>query len=172
VEGETLQMLHLRDLTLTEDMYLQIVTLKTADLFAACSELGALMGGGPSGMVQALKEFGRDLGIAFQIRDDVLDWVGTESDLGKPTASDLEQGAMSLATIYALAQSERAKDLLFSNDGTHARALLHEVGAIDYAMERCQAYAAKAHASLSVLPHSAARSELERLAEYAVLRDR
>jgi octaprenyl-diphosphate synthase len=172
VEGETLQMLHLRDLNLTEETYLRIVTLKTADLFSTCSELGAFVGGGTEETIQALKEYGHYLGIAFQMRDDALDWVGTEADLGKPVASDLEQGKMCLATIFALRQSERAKKVLFSADGSRALHLLQEVGALDYATLRCNEYSEKAQASLAVLPESEAKTELLRLAEYTAVRDR
>jgi len=172
VEGETLQMLHLRDLSLTEETYLQIVKLKTADLFSTCSELGAFVGGGSEEAIRALKEYGHYLGIAFQMRDDALDWVGTEADLGKPVASDLDQGKMSLATIYALRQSDRAKSVLFAKDRACALGLLEEVGALDYAMLKCREYSEKAQASLSTLPDSEAKLELLKLAEYAVLRDR
>jgi geranylgeranyl pyrophosphate synthase len=172
VEGETLQMLHLRDLSLTEETYLKIVTLKTADLFSTCSELGAFVGGGTEEAIQALKEYGRYLGIAFQMRDDALDWVGQESDLGKPVASDLEQGAMSLAPIVALSRSDRAKDVLFSTDRSDALRLLQEVGALDYAMQRAVEYSEKAQVSLALLPESEAKTALYKLAEYAVLRDR
>jgi len=172
VEGETLQMLHLRDLSLTEETYLQIVKLKTADLFSTCSELGALVGGGSEEAIQALKVYGHYLGVAFQMRDDALDWVGTEADLGKPVASDLEQGKMSLATIYALQQSDRAKSVLFAEDQACALGLLREVGALDYAMLKCREYSEKAKASLSILADSEAKLELLKLAEYAVLRDR
>ncbi len=172
VEGETLQMLHLRDLSMTEETYLRIVTLKTAMLFSACSELGAFVGGGTEKHIAALHEYGLNLGIAFQIRDDVLDWVGKEAELGKPVASDLQQGKMSVATIYALKQSDRAAKLLFSGDGERAIRLLQDVGALDYAMLKCQEYAEKAQESLSVLQESKVKSELLRLADYAVTRDR
>jgi octaprenyl-diphosphate synthase len=172
VEGETLQMLHLRDLSMTEETYLRIVTLKTAMLFSACSELGAFMGGGTEERIQALREYGLDLGIAFQMRDDVLDWVGKETELGKPIASDMQQGKMSLATIYALKQSDHARNVLFSGDGARALGLLQEVGALDYAMLKCQAHSEKAQESLSAFQESEVKAELLRLAEYAVTRVR
>ena len=172
IEGETLQVLHLRDLSLTQETYLQIVTRKTAELFSACSELGAFVGGGTKETILALGEYGLNLGIAFQIRDDTLDWIGKEADLGKPIASDLEQGKMSLATIYALEQSDRARTVLFSEDGSRALRLLQEVGALDYAMQKCQEYSEKAQASLAFMPESEAKAELLRLAEYAVTRNR
>jgi geranylgeranyl pyrophosphate synthase len=172
VEGETLQALHLRDPSLTEDAYLQIVTRKTAELFSTCSELGAFIGGGREEVILALQEYGLNLGIAFQIRDDTLDWVGKEADLGKPTTSDLEQGKMSLATIYALRESDRAREVLFSEDGTSALQLLQDVGALDYAMLKCSEYSKKAREALAVVQQSEAKAELLRLAEYAVIRDR
>jgi octaprenyl-diphosphate synthase len=172
VEGETLQVLHLRDLSLTEETYLKIVTRKTAELFSACSELGAFLGRGTEETILALKEYGLNLGIAFQIRDDTLDWVGVEADLGKPITSDLQQGKMSLATIFALRQSDRAREVLFSEDGARALHLLQEVGALDYAMQKCREYSEKAQESLSVVQESDAKTELLRLAEYAVIRDR
>jgi octaprenyl-diphosphate synthase len=172
VEGETLQMLHLRDLSMSEETYVRIVTLKTAMLFSACSELGGFVGGGTEEQITALHEYGLNLGIAFQIRDDVLDWVGKQANLGKPTASDMEQGKMSLATIYALQQSDQAEKVLFSENGAHALRLLQDVGALDHAMRRCQEYSARAQEVLSVLPESEAKTELLRLADYAVTRDR
>ncbi len=172
VEGETLQMLHLCDLSMTEETYLRIVTLKTAMLFSACSELGAFVGGGTEEHIAALYEYGLDLGVAFQIRDDVLDWVGKEADLGKPIAIDLQQGKMSLATVFALRHSDHAREVLFSEDGARALCLLQEVGALDYAMQKCREYSEKAREALAVVQESEAKTELLRLAEYAVARDR
>ena len=80
--------------------------------------------------------------------------------------------ALSLATIYALRQSDRAKDVLFAGDQARALTLLKEVGALDYAMLKCREYSGKAQASLSLLPESEAKKELYKLAEYAVLRER
>lgn len=172
VEGETLQMLRLRDLSMSEETYLRIVTLKTALLFSACSKLGAFVGGGTEEHITALHDYGLDLGIAFQIRDDVLDWVGKETELGKPIASDLQQGKMSLATIFALKHSDQAREVLFSGDGERALCLLQDVGALDYAMLKCREHSVKAQASLAVLKESEAKTELLRLADYAVTRDR
>lgn len=172
VEGETLQMLHLRDLGMTEETYLRIVTLKTATLFSACSELGAFVGGGTEEHIAALHEYGLNLGIAFQMRDDVLDWVGEEAMLGKPIANDLQQGKMSLATIYALERKDCAKEVLFSGSGERALHLLRDVGALDYAMRKCQEYSERARESLSVFRESEEKAELLRLAAYAVTRDR
>jgi geranylgeranyl pyrophosphate synthase len=172
VEGETLQMLHLGNLSLTEELYLQTVTRKTAHLFSTCAELGAFVGGGTEEAILALKKYGLNLGIAFQIRDDTLDWVGKEADLGKPIASDLKQGKVGLATIFALKQSECAENVLLAQDWSYTLTLLQETGALDYAMLKCAEYSAKAQASLANLAESEAKTELLQLAEYAAFRDR
>jgi octaprenyl-diphosphate synthase len=172
VEGETLQMLHLGDLDMSEETYLRIVTLKTAMLFSACSELGAFVGGATGEQVAALRDYGLNLGIAFQMRDDVLDWVGEEVALGKPVSSDRQQGKMSLATIAALERSALASEILFSGDRARALDLLQEVGALGYAMRRCKEHSEQAQEAIAVLQESEAKSELIRLADYAVTRDR
>lgn len=170
VEGETLQMLHLGDTELTEETYLRIVELKTALLFSACVELGAAVGGGTEVQIAALKEYGLSLGYAFQIRDDTLDLIGEPDELGKPVSSDLGQGKMSLAAIYALKRSEGAKEILFSEDAQQVNQLLAETGALDYAATKAQECVEKAKRALFSLRGSQAKSELIRLADFAVLR--
>jgi octaprenyl-diphosphate synthase len=170
VEGETLQMLHLGDTELTEETYLRIVELKTALLFSACAELGAAVGGGTEEEIAALREYGLNLGFAFQIRDDTLDLIGQTGELGKPVASDLGQGKMGLATIYALGKSRGARKILFSNDAQRVNQLLAVTGALDYAAAKAQECVEKAKRALSLLPGSQAKSELIHLADFAVLR--
>lgn len=170
VEGETLQMMHLGDLNTTEETYLKIVALKTALLFSACAELGAILAGGSSEQIAALKTYGFGLGVAFQIQDDTLDLVGKVDELGKPIAMDLEQGKMSLATIYALKRSEKAKEVLLARDSVEALALLQETGALPDAKARALEYAEQATQALSILPDSAAKAQLQSLAEFAIIR--
>jgi len=170
IEGETLQMVHLGDLQLSEETYLRIVELKTARLFSACCELGGLVAGASSGCVTALREYGRSLGMAFQIRDDVLDLIGDEADLGKPVTSDLMQGKMSLATIHAQQQSAEAGKGLLSDDLASETGLLWKTGAFEYATQKAKEYAAEAQRSLVALPESLVRHELFELADFAVAR--
>ncbi len=170
VEGETLQMLRLGDLTMDEESYLTIIRQKTASLFAACAEVGSLLAGAPQTQIEALRNYGLNLGIAFQVRDDTLDLIGDSEVLGKPAASDLAQGKMSLATIYAARMSDKARAALASADINRARDLLHETGALDYAMQKAREYAEEAKRALRALPDSAAKLWLGELADLAVVR--
>lgn len=172
VEGETLQMLHQRDLGMSEETYLKIVSRKTASLFAASTELGGALVPGPETQVEALKSYGLNLGMAFQIRDDTLDVTGKTDKLGKPVASDLEQGKMSLATIAALGRVEDADEVLYSGDLGRAVQLLKDTGALDYAEAKAREYAERAKEALAVLPSSVARTSLSTLADVAVTRER
>jgi len=171
VEGETLQMLSLGDTGMTEETYLRIVGQKTASLFSACAELGGLLAGGAEQQVSALKDYGLKMGTAFQIRDDTLDLVGRRDRLGKPVASDLEQGKMSLATLFALKSSERAREVLFTNDAAQAIQLLRDTGALEYAMLKAREYSERAKEALSILPDSEAKAALFELADFAFARD-
>lgn len=189
VEGETLQMVSLGDTEMTEETYLRIVGQKTASLFSACAELGAVIAEGTEQRITALKEYGFNLGIAFQIRDDTLDLVGKRDRLGKPVASDLEQGKMSLATIFALKRSERTREVLFSpaprppvldasllptqvRDTAQAIQLLYDTGAFEYAMQKAREYSERAKEALAILPNSEAKERLSELADFAVIRER
>jgi len=171
VEGETLQMLSLGDTEMAEETYLRIAGQKTASLFSACAELGGVVAGGGEQQITALKEYGLNLGIAFQIRDDTLDLVGQRDELGKPVASDLEQGKISLATLFALKRSETTREVLFSNDAAQAIQLLRDTGALEYAMLKAGEYSERAKEALSALPRSEAKAELCRLADFVVARD-
>jgi geranylgeranyl pyrophosphate synthase len=170
VEGEALQALHTNDYSLTEENYISIVAKKTASLFAACGQLGgALSGNGQT--ASALRDYGFNIGMAFQIRDDALDWVGKQDQLGKPVSGDLAQGKIDLTSIYALRRSDRARQVLASRDADQARALVQETGALEYAMARSDGFARKARRYLASLDHSKARDELYGLADFAVFRD-
>jgi octaprenyl-diphosphate synthase len=178
VEGETLQMLQLGDLTITEEDYLDVVSRKTASLFAGCAQVGGILAAGDAAQeehIAALREYGLCLGIGFQIRDDTLDWVGSRDELGKPVVSDIAQGKMSLATILAMRESEQAREL-FSEPHMPAtkqiQTVLHETGAIAYAMAQAREYARRAKAALSSLPETAAKEELFGLVDYAIARAR
>ena len=172
VEGETLHVLNRGDAGMTEKTYLDIVGRKTAALFSACTELGALVAGGSEEQVAALMDYGYDIGVAFQIRDDVLDVVGNKDGLGKPVANDLGQGKMSLATLFALRTGETAEDVLFSSDAARARQVLADTGAIDYAVSKAREYSSRGKEALSILPDSAAKAALCELADFVVARDR
>jgi octaprenyl-diphosphate synthase len=171
VEGETRQMLTLGDIHMTEETYLEIVHQKTASLFAASAEAGGIMGQATNQQVQALADYGLNLGMAFQIKDDALDYVGGADRLGKPVALDLAQGKVSLPIIAALKRTNRIKPALRAQNAPEVTRLLQETGALAYAMDRAQAYARKAQAALSALLHSEARTALYQMADFAIARD-
>jgi geranylgeranyl pyrophosphate synthase len=177
VEGETLQMLCMGDTRMSEEDYLAIVSQKTASLISACGELGGILAGGTERQVSALKDYGLNLGVAFQIRDDTLDLVGDSDELGKPVANDLEQGKMSLATLFAMKESGqdvqggKVGEIPSLQNLQQTRQLLHTTGALEYARVKAREYAEKAKEALSVLPGSEAKVELCRLADFAIIRD-
>ena len=171
VEGETLQLLYSGDTTLTEDDYLAVVAQKTASLLSACGELGGLLAGASQEQINALKEYGFNMGMAFQIRDDTLDLIGDGDEMGKPVAGDLRQGKVSLAPLFAIKQSEQARAVWASKDATRVVDLLRDTGAIGYAMQRASKYAEKAKTALAPLVESEAQRELRRLADFAIIRN-
>ncbi|MBM3190266.1 MAG: polyprenyl synthetase family protein [Chloroflexi bacterium] len=172
IEGETLQMLSLGDTGMTEETYLKIVTQKTASLFSASTKLGALIGGGTEEQILALAEYGLNLGIAFQIRDDTLDLAGDPEKLGKPVGSDLEEGKFGLAVLYGLQALECMENALQQKDVRQIQCLLEEVHAVDYADQRAAEYVGLAGRALARLPASAAKSALYDLADSVVHRDK
>jgi len=172
VEGETLQMLGVTHDEMTEELYLNTIRLKTASLFSAGAELGGMLAEGTEQQIAALRSYGVNLGMAFQIRDDTLDLVGKREALGKPVALDLEQGKMSLATLFALRTSEGAKEVLSSKNPAQVMDLLQQSGALEYAMQRARDYSNWGKDALSTMPPSQAIAELTELADFAVRRDR
>lgn len=171
VEGETLQTATRSEGQITEEEYLEVVGRKTASLFSACAELGAIVAGGSPKARTALRNFGYNFGVAFQLRDDVLDLVGSSQRLGKPVVQDLDQEKMSLAMLHALSESERAREILMSKDRDSVLNILKNTGALDYANRRTKEYSNAAQAQLAVLAPSAARDALGALTELAVDRE-
>ncbi|MBX6313972.1 MAG: polyprenyl synthetase family protein [Isosphaeraceae bacterium] len=177
-EGEMMQVHHRGDLTLDEPTYLAIVRGKTAELTAVSCRLGAHYAGADEATVTALEAYGRDLGVAFQIADDVLDLWGNEQVAGKTLGTDLEKQKLTLPLIrlLATAPADRARHLralLAEARPAHANDLrpwLEESGALDYAWKRAQDFADAALAALIVLPESPAKDVLRRLAHYVLRR--
>ena len=177
-EGEMQQIHNRGNFDLTEDDYLAIIRGKTAELTAVSSRLGAHYAGAPEGVVQALEDYGRELGVAFQIADDVLDIWGEERLTGKSLGTDLEKQKLTLPLIRLLATAsaptaERVRRLLAEANPENRRALrpyLEDSGALDYAWQRAQHSAGKALAALDVLAPSPARQVLQVMAEYVVRR--
>ena len=179
-EGELHQITQRGNLDLTEDEYFDIIDAKTAELTAVSCQLGARFAGATEEQVERLAAYGRALGLAFQIADDLLDLVGEEKTAGKSLGTDLEQQKLTLPLIHLLttAPADRVSRVraILQAPGNHKRdALLPELrdaGAIDYARRRAEGFAAQAAAELDCLPPSACRDILEQLTERVVHRDR
>lgn len=161
-----------------EDYY-RSIEAKTASLCAAATEMAGVLARAGEPQINALRRFGRELGIAFQIVDDVLDFIGDEARLGKPAGSDLRQG---LITLPILCYLERAEDdtpvravLSGQRDEEHVRAAMEAVrssGAIEASLAEARIHARRSQEALATLPDNAPRQMLCSLAEYVVERRR
>jgi octaprenyl-diphosphate synthase len=176
--GEMMQVGEKGNLDLTEDQYLDIIEGKTAELTAVSCELGALFAGSTPAVCEAMDRYGRSIGMAFQIADDLLDVLGNEDQTGKTLGSDLRKQKLTLPIIHLLAncppedaQTLRAK-LAQPDDTTVAfvRSLLARCGSVEYARTRAVEYVVAARQQLSLLPESPARSLLEDIADFTMKR--
>lgn len=177
-EGEMAQIAERGNLNLTEEQYLDIIEGKTAELCAVACYLGAHFAQENAHVSQAMEQYGRCLGIAFQIADDVLDVVGAEQVTGKSLGSDLEKQKLTLPVIYALSQltGDRKQELLTLLDSVDRTArdrilpYLEMTAAIDYARSRAQEYILLARHQLGVLADSPAKTVLEEIADFVTQR--
>jgi len=177
-EGEIMQVANRGNYELSEAEYLDIIGRKTATLLETCCHLGAAYAGADQKRLDSLKQFGRSLGIAFQITDDLLDLVGDESEVGKSLGRDLGQGEPTLPVIHCLRHSpqSRRQRLLRLLAGDYPRrsrqitALLLASGSITYAQTAAREHSYRARQALDELPPSAARESLEALAEFVCSR--
>lgn len=177
-EGEVLQLLHVRNPDTDEAAYLRVIERKTAVLFAAGTRLGALASGADEAVQQALYDYGMNLGYAFQIADDVLDYTADVAELGKNLGDDLAEGKATLPLIRAMDRSdaatrERLRRIVQEGDTSamaEVLAAIHATGGLEYSRQRAMDYARAAEAALSILPESEAVAALRGLARYAVER--
>lgn len=178
-EGEVLQLLHVRNPDTDETAYLRVIERKTAILFAAATRLGALLAGADERTQDAMHAYGLNLGYAFQIADDVLDYASDAATLGKNLGDDLAEGKMTLPLIHAMrhadhATRERLRAIVEQGD---VDALPDVIAAIDahgslaYSRARAEEFAALAEAALAGLPDNDATAALRGLAHYAVGRN-
>jgi octaprenyl-diphosphate synthase len=177
-EGEVLQLLNVHDADTDEEKYLRVIRYKTAKLFEAATQVGAIIGGASSEVETALAEYGMHLGTAFQLIDDVLDYSGDLHETGKNLGDDLAEGKPTLPVIYAMRVGSAAERELIRHsieqdgeaDLAGVVAAIHRVGALDYAREQARREAASATARLEHLPHSPCRDSLLQLALFSVER--
>ena len=179
-EGEVLQLLNIGNPETGEQAYLDVIERKTAVLFSAATRLGAVLAGLSRDEEDALARYGLDLGFAFQIADDVLDYASDAGTLGKNVGDDLAEGKPTLPLIRAIANSEPAQAerlrQAIRDGGRDALgdvlAAIGATGALEYARDRAHAYARSARDALDALPRSDARDALGVLADYAIDRSR
>jgi octaprenyl-diphosphate synthase len=180
-EGELIQLTTLGRTDITEEQYFDILTRKTAYLFSACCEVGAILGGADEAGRVAMRDYGMNLGIAFQLIDDLLDFVASETVLGKPAGADLLEGKLTLPLIYLLHKSPSERSSLQTiireaSYSTVSRATvlraLEESGALEKAFGTAVSYADGARRSLDQIPDSPYSEALRALPAYIIERDR
>ncbi len=181
VEGELLQLERLRRMDVTEADYMELVDRKTASLFSACAALGAITAGADEAEEAKLSEFAWNLGMAFQLVDDILDFTSTEKILGKPSGNDLREGKVTLPMIYALETAssvERQAVETIMNDGSYEQApflrilqMLDQHGAVGRVYERARTFTEKSRAILSDFPASPAQRALLSIVNLVTERD-
>jgi geranylgeranyl diphosphate synthase type I len=176
-EGQYLDLCYENRLDIGVDDYLKMVSSKTASLFQCSLKLGALLGTGDEGLIEGLGRFGHNLGLAFQIRDDILDIWGQEEAIGKPRAFDIRKMKKTLPIIYGLAKSEElskiyGKETLDEDYIALVPDIMEEVGARDYAQDMAQGYYRQAVSELESAPlFSQAKDELKTIAAFLIERE-
>ncbi len=182
IEGELIQLTTNGSLDVTEEQYLDISMRKTAFLFSACSQIGAILGSATPELQDALRQYGLNVGIAFQLVDDVLDFTSTETALGKPVGNDLKEGKLTLPLIYLMEDGQpEHRELIravLSEEGCGTEAkdailrLLNEHRSVDRVLDKAHDFACKAKGHLSGFPDCPARTALMSIPDYIIERDR
>lgn len=181
VEGELIQLERIGRIDVSEADYMELIDRKTACLFSACARLAAVAAGQPEPLETQLGEYAWNLGIAFQLVDDVLDFTARENVLGKPVGGDLREGKVTLPLIYALEQAspdERRLVETVLRDGSYENApflsvlqLVDRRGGIERAMERAQSFAERARSLIGEFPDSPCQRALLAIPELVIERD-
>ncbi len=179
-EGEVLQLLNSDNTGLTEEDYEEVIFRKTAALISAACECGGILAGVEDGQRIALRDFGRHLGMAFQITDDLLDYLGVSKETGKDIGTDFKEGKVTLPVIYALTYASdpdrsRLISLLRDIDPSpeafeEARRIIDAWGGFEYARKKAESEVKKALKCLEGFPPNRARSVLEEIANYILVR--
>ncbi len=182
IEGELYQLTKNGDPDITEDQHFEIIRRKTACLFSGCTKIGGMLAGLDQEKVKALGEYGFNLGIAFQLVDDLLDLTGNTESLGKPVASDLREGKITLPLIYLLQEGDAAaKELvrgvvrersLSADQWAEISRLLGAYGVIERAYQKAVDVAELARRQLQVFDPGPERDALMALPGYVLSRDR
>jgi len=183
IEGELYQLTKNGIVDLSEDEHFEIIRRKTAYLFAGSARIGGMLGPGTNvEQEDALWDYGLNIGMAFQLVDDLLDFTGEEDALGKPVGGDLREGKMTLPVIHLLASGDAHAEILIRqivrersasvDDWRELRNLLAQHRSIEYASRTAVEFVDKAKAALQIFPASAERDALMYLPDYVLSRDR
>ena len=177
-EGEVLQLLNTKNPDTTEDAYMQVILGKTAMLFEAATEAGAILASSSSEEREGLRLYGRHLGTAFQLIDDVMDYLSTAEEMGKNVGDDLAEGKATLPLIHAMREGNEEQRLLIRqairkgglDDLQPIMDIVKETGAIEYTQQKAQQEADLAIEALASLPETSFKETLIHLANIAVKR--
>ena len=178
-EGEVLQLMNRNNADLTETDYLSVIKRKTADLFSAAAEIGALLGSEDPAIIQAMRHFGLHLGLGFQIIDDLLDYTADADQLGKNIGDDLAEGKATLPLIYALQHCDedtaaKIRGAIKQGGREHLPeifAAMQKTNAFEYTHAKAQQHAQQAKQTLAIVPDSEFKESLIGLVEFAIERD-
>ena len=179
-EGEVLQLINSDNLEINESEYLEVITRKTAVLISAACQTGAIFGGGGATEEKALKAYGQNLGVAFQLIDDTLDFTGEAEELGKPVGNDLQEGKATLPLIHALRNAKAAERLrlrqLFTSEDippekvNEINDIVTRSGGIEYTTDQACAHSMRAKEALRIFPESPVKDILTDIADYVTCR--
>ena len=177
-EGEVQQLAALRDVNMTEAAYMEVISAKTAALFAAATEVSPVIAGCSEEQRAALRDYGLKLGLAFQLVDDALDYGGFESALGKSVGDDFREGKMTLPVIRAVASANKSETEFWHRvivdhqqndvDLETAVSLLRKAGALDATMDMARQFSQESRQALTIFPDNAWRETLQDLADFVV----
>ena len=180
-EGEILQIQKTRSLDISEEDYLSVISDKTASLISSSCAMGAMSATAEEDKIAALKSYGEYLGLAFQIRDDLLDYTGDSKKTGKQMGIDIKDKKITLPLIYALrnapvSEQKMIRSILKSSRKRAVKsgeviAFVTGKGGLEYAAEVAESLAAKAVASISTFSDSAAKTSLLRLVDFVMVRE-
>lgn len=182
-DGEILQLANIQSKKVTEEVYYKIIERKTAALFEACAAIGAESAGATEEEVEAARLFGKNLGIVFQIRDDIFDYYDSEAEIGKPTGNDLAEGKLTLPIIYALNSTENEEmnalaRKVKAHDVTREEieklvAFAKDNGGIEYAERRMWDFHAEAQSFLDTyVKDESVRTSLQTYLDYVIKRNK
>ncbi|MBZ9934841.1 polyprenyl synthetase family protein [Mesorhizobium sp. BR1-1-16] len=179
-EGEVMQLSVAKNMSTTEDEYLAVIRAKTAALFSAASEVGPIIAGGDRAMRAAFRSYGTNLGLAFQLIDDALDYGGSQADLGKKVGDDFREGKITLPVVLAYRRgSDQERDFwrrvlekaeIGDGDLEKAIGLIRSHRAIEDTVERARHYGAVARDALAPFPDSAHRNALIEVVDFCIER--